>query len=193
MVGQFSTPIILTASLFLLTNSSFKRDYSQPFARQKYVHIHRYPVYNILYSYINFSFVASCDCWRSQSGSPSTSWSYTGHVDAIDFQTDGSVNLQGYRLWGVSSVSSTTFQVTISLYQGNSLVAETTGSYFTRSSDQTFEVHFSQQIPLSAGVLYTATAKITTSATSFYLSDGMNSAFRGNSYLHILVKRWQRL
>ena len=130
----------------------------------------------IHYSYIKFSFIASCDCWRSQSRTPSTSWGYGGPVDAIDFQTDGNVNLQGYRLWGVSSVSSATFQVTIQLYQGSSLVAETTGSYFTRSSDQTFEVHFSQQIPISAGVLYTATAKITTSAWSFYLSDGMNTA-----------------
>ena len=131
----------------------------------------------IHYSYIYFSFIVNRDCWRSQSRSPTSGgWAYAGAVDAIDFQTDVSVNLEGYRLWGVSSVSSATFQVTIQLYQNSSLVAETTGSYFTRSSDQTFEVLFSQQIPISAGVLYTATAKITTSASSFSLSDGMNTA-----------------
>ena len=121
-------------------------------------------------------FSANCDCWRSRSRSPLGGWGYyKGRVDAIDFQTNGNVNLQGYRLWGVNS-GSTTFQVTIRLYQGSSLIAEKTGSYFTRSSDQTFEVHFSQQIPIRAGLLYTATAKITTSAYSFYLNDGINSA-----------------
>lgn len=123
-------------------------------------------------------FSANCDCWRSRSRSPSSSWAYStgsGRVDAIDFQTNGNVNLQGYRLWGVNS-GSTTFQVTIRLYQGSSLIAEKTGSYFTRSSAQTFEVHFSQQIPIRAGLLYTATAKITTPVNSFYLNDGINSA-----------------
>ena len=119
----------------------------------------------------------NCDCWRSRSRSPSGGrWGYYGGVDAIDFQTNGSVSLQGYRLWGVKSLSSATFQVTISLYQGGSLIAEKTGSYFTRSSDQTFKVYFSQEIPIRAGLSYTATAKITTSAYSFKLSDGINSA-----------------
>ena len=96
-------------------------------------------------------------------------------VDAIDFQTNGNVNLQGYRLWGVGS-GSATYQVTIRLYRGSFLMAEKTRSYFTRSSDQTFEVHFSQDISIRAGVVYTATAKITTNQNSFYLADGMNSA-----------------
>ena len=56
------------------------------------------------------------------------------------------------------------------------MIAEKTGSYFTRSSDQTFKVYFSQEIPIRAGLSYTATAKITTSAYSFKLSDGINSA-----------------
>lgn len=121
----------------------------------------------------------NCDCWRSRSRSPSRGWGYSsgsGRTDAIDFQTNGNVDLHGYRLWGVSSLSSATFQVTIRLYQGSSLIAEKTGSYFTRFSDQTFIVYFSQQIPIRAGRSYTATAKITTSAHSFYLNDGINSA-----------------
>lgn len=119
----------------------------------------------------------NCDCWRNLSRSPFNAWGYsTGTTDAIDFQTNGNVNLQGYRLWGVSSASSATFQVTIRLYQGGSLIAEKTGSYFTRSSDQTFKVFFSQQIPIRAGLSYTATAKITTSAQSFSLNGGINSA-----------------
>ncbi|KAL9962359.1 hypothetical protein ACROYT_G031453 [Oculina patagonica] len=118
-----------------------------------------------------------CDCWRSRSKSPKgSSWGYSsGRVDAIDFQTNGDVILQGYRLWGVNS-GSTTFQVTIRLYRGSSLIAEKTGSYFTSSSVKTFTVHFSQGISIRAGLLYTATAKITTSARSFYHTDGMSSA-----------------
>jgi len=71
---------------------------------------------------------------------------------------------------------STTFQVTIRLYRESSLVAEKTGSYNTRSGVKTFGVHFSQEISIRAGLLYTATAQITTSARSFYHEDGMSSA-----------------
>ena len=56
------------------------------------------------------------------------------------------------------------------------MIAEKTGSYNTRSSVKTFEVHFSQEISIRAGLLYTATAKITTSARSFYHADGQSSA-----------------
>ena len=125
----------------------------------------------------NFSPI-DCDCWRSrQPESPGRrNWGYpSGRVDAIDFQTNGDVILQGYRLWGVNS-GSTIFQVTIRLYRGSSLIIEKTGSYNTRSSDKTFEVHFSQEISIRAGLLYTATAQITTSARSFYHEDGMSSA-----------------
>ena len=124
-----------------------------------------------------FFFPTDCDCWRSrQPESPTSSWGYTsGKVDAIDFQTNGDVILQGYRLWGVKS-GSTTFQVTIRLYRGSSIIAEKTGSYNTRSTDKTFEVHFSQQISIRTGLLYTATAEITTSAVSFAHTDGMPSA-----------------
>ncbi|KAJ7381870.1 PHR domain, partial [Desmophyllum pertusum] len=116
------------------------------------------------------------DCWRSRRPkSPSAAWGYgSGKVDAIDFQTNGDVILQGYRLWGVKS-GSTTFQVTIRLYRGSSMIAEKTGSYFTRSTDKTFEVHFSQVISIRAGLLYTATAEIT-GARSHAHSDGMSSA-----------------
>ena len=122
-------------------------------------------------------FPTDCDCWRSRRPeSPTSSWRYaSGRVDAIDFQTNGEVILQGYRLWGVHS-GSTTFQVTIRLYRGSSLIAEKTGSYNTRSSVKTLEVHFSQQISIRAGLLYTATAAITTSKRSFYHTDGMSSA-----------------
>ena len=123
-----------------------------------------------------------CDCWRSRSRNPQGSgWGYSNdpsgssRVDAIDFQTNGDVILLGYRLWGVTS-GSTTFQVTIRLYRGSSLVAQKTGSYATSSSVKTFEVHFSQDIAIRAGVTYTATARITTSKSSFYLTDGMASA-----------------
>ena len=94
---------------------------------------------------------------------------------AIDFQTNGDVILSGYRLWGVNS-GSTSFQVTIRLYRGSSLISEKSGSYATRSSVKTFEVHFSQSISIRAGVTYTATARITTTKQSFYIEDGMVSA-----------------
>ncbi|KAJ7370058.1 E3 ubiquitin-protein ligase mycbp2 [Desmophyllum pertusum] len=117
----------------------------------------------------------NCDCWRSRSKSRSGSWVIgPGLVDAIDFQTNGDVILQGYRLWGVYS-GSTTYQVTIRLYRGSSMIAEKTGSYFSRSTDQTFEVHFSQEISIRAGVLYTATSQIT-GAESHAHTDGMSSA-----------------
>ena len=121
--------------------------------------------------------ILDCDCWRSRSKSPRrNNWGYGGgRIDAIDFQTNGDVFLHGYRLWGAYS-GSTTYQVTIRLYRGSSMVAETTGSYNTRSSVKTFEVHFSQEISIRAGLLYTATAQITTSARSFAHDDGMSSA-----------------
>ena len=56
------------------------------------------------------------------------------------------------------------------------MIAEKAGSYFTRSSDQTFIAYFSQQIPIRAGLSYTATAKITTSLSSYYQTDGISSA-----------------
>ena len=130
---------------------------------------------SMLFSCLLF-FSVNCDCWRSRSKAPLRfNWGYGGPTDAIDFQTSGNVNLQGYRLWGVSS-GSATFQVTIRLYRGSSLIAEKAGSYFTRSSDQTFEVPFAQDISIRAGVVYTATAHITTSARSFALTDGISSA-----------------
>ena len=120
--------------------------------------------------------LAKCDCWRSRSRSPrGGGWGYGGHVDAIDFQTNGDVILSGYRLWGVSS-GSTSFQVTIRLYRGSNLIAEKSGSYATRSNVKTFEVHFSQTISIRAGITYTATARITTTKQSFYIEDGMASA-----------------
>lgn len=125
--------------------------------------------------------VKKCDCWRSRSRSPSQGWRYSNdssgsdRVDAIDFQTNRDVILSGYRLWGVRR-GSTSFQVTISLYRGSNLIAEKTGSYATRSSVKTFEVHFSQVISICTGVTYTAKARIATSKSSFYHSDGLASA-----------------
>ena len=120
--------------------------------------------------------ILDCDCWRSRSKSPNRVWGYrSGRIDAIDFQTNSDVFLHGYRLWGVIS-GSTSYQVTIRLYRGSSLIAEKTGSYNTRSSVKTFEVHFSQDIPIRVGLLYTATAYITTSKSSFAHNDGMSSA-----------------
>ncbi|XP_067048561.1 uncharacterized protein [Acropora muricata] len=143
-----------------------------------------------------------CDCWRSRSKSPTGSyeWNYlSGTVDAIDFQTDGDIILQGYRLWGVAR-GSTSFQVTFSLYRGSTLLATKTGSYPTSSSVKTFEVHFSRGISIRAGVTYTATAQITTRSTSNYHSDGVASAScsESQSPLHrnhqrtqiVPVERW---
>ena len=56
------------------------------------------------------------------------------------------------------------------------MMAEKTGSYNTRSSVKTFEVHFSQEISIRAGLLYTATVEIKTSTETFAHSDGMPSA-----------------
>jgi len=83
--------------------------------------------------------------------------------------------LSGYRLWGVYS-GSTSFQVTIRFYRGSNLIAEKIGSYATSSSVKTSEVHFSQVISIRAGVTYTATARIVTSASSFAHADGVASA-----------------
>ena len=117
-----------------------------------------------------------CDCWRSRSKRPNRGWHCgRGLIDAIDFQTSSKVFLRGYRLWGVKS-RSTTYQVTIRLYRGSSMMAEKTGSYNTRPSVKTFEVHFSQEISIRAGLLYTATAEIKTSTRTFAHSDGMSSA-----------------
>ncbi|XP_022804941.1 neural cell adhesion molecule L1-like isoform X2 [Stylophora pistillata] len=116
------------------------------------------------------------ECWRSRSKSPRGGWGHqNSRIDAIDFQTSSEVTLLGYRLWGVNS-GSTTFQVTIRLYHGSSLIAEKTGSYYTTSSVKTFEVRFSSGISLRAGVSYTATSKLTTggSNTRAHL-DGMSS------------------
>ena len=83
--------------------------------------------------------------------------------------------MQGYRLWGVKS-GSTTFKVIIRLYRESSMISEKTGSYHTRSTDKTFELRFSQEISIRAGLLYTATAQITASKSSYYHEDGMSSA-----------------
>ena len=122
----------------------------------------------------------TCECWRNGSRSHDSGWRYSTNssgsdrVDAIDFQTNGDVILSGYRLWGVNS-GSTSFQVTIRLYRGSSLIAEKTGSYATSSSVKTFGVHFSQVISIRANAKYTATARIVTSRRSFYLTDGLAS------------------
>ena len=131
-----------------------------------------------LCNHLNFFYAVNCDCWRSSSKSPGgTSWGYVaGRVDAINFQTNGDVILQGYRLWGVSS-GSTSFQVTFSLYHDSTVLATKTGSYLTRSSDKTFEVHFSRGISIRAGVTYTAAVRITTGSRSFYLNDGVGSTY----------------
>ena len=124
-----------------------------------------------------------CDCWRTHNPqSASGIWGYsssgsstsTGNVDAIDFQTSGDILLKGYRLWGVNG-GSTTFQVTIRLYEEGILIGERTGSYFTRGSDRTFKVYFLQGISIRAGLSYTATAKIVTSKQAYYLENGMSS------------------
>ena len=124
-----------------------------------------------------------CECWRMQcrTPDPDKKWGYSNdpsgsdRVDAIDFQTDGEVMLSGYRLWGVRTVSSTSFMVTISLYRGNSLIASETGTYNTSTCVQTFKVHFSQEIAISANVTYTAAIRIVTYEKSFAHEDGIAS------------------
>ncbi|XP_068705594.1 uncharacterized protein [Montipora foliosa] len=118
---------------------------------------------------------ANFDCWRSSSKSSSRTWSHLDLVDAIDFQTNEDVILEGYRLWGVSD-GSTIFNVTIRLYLGSTLLYEKTGPYPTNSSVKTFEVKFSHGISVYAGATYTAASKITTSLTTYAHSDGMESA-----------------
>ena len=109
-------------------------------------------------------------------------WSYSANangsnrVDAIDFQIDSDTILSGYRLWGVKSVNSTTFLVTMSLYREHSLIASKTGTYPTNSSVKTFEVHFSQEIAISPNITYTAAVRIVTSAFSYVHDDGVSSA-----------------
>ena len=98
-----------------------------------------------------------------------------GRVDAIDFQTNSDVILQGYRLWGVQS-GSTSLQVTFGLYRGSNLLATKNGSYPTSSSVETFEVHFSRGISIRECVTYTATARITTRSTSYAHNDGVANA-----------------
>ena len=100
----------------------------------------------------------------------------SNRVDAIDFQIDSDTILSGYRLWGVKSVNSTTFLVTMSLYREQSLIASKTGTYPTNSSVKTFEVHFSQEIAISPNITYTAAVRIVTSARSYFHYDGMSSA-----------------
>ena len=130
---------------------------------------------SFIFLFIYF-FLVNCDCWRSRSKSPSRGWGYWyGRIDAIDFQTNGDVILQGYGLWGVKS-GSTSFQVTFSLYRGSTLLATKNGSYSTISSVKTFEVHFSRAISIRAGVTYTATAQITTRSRSYAHSDGVANA-----------------
>ena len=129
-----------------------------------------------------FSEIRSLDCWRSASRIPTSGWGYStnpsgsGNVDAIDFMTTRNVILSGYRLWGVQSVSSTTFLVTMSLYREHSLIANKNGTYPTNSSVKTFEVHFSQEIAISPNITYTAAVRIVTSALSYAHFDGMSSA-----------------
>lgn len=106
----------------------------------------------------------------------STNPSGSDKVDAIDFLTVQDVILSGYRLWGVQSVSSTTFLVTMSLYGKNSLlIANETGTYPTNSNVKTFEVHFSQEIAISRYERYTAVVRIVTSEFSYALDDGVPS------------------
>ena len=121
--------------------------------------------------------VTCADCWRSPSKDTHRSnWHYRGLVvDAIDFQTNADIILQGYRLWGVGN-GSTSFQVTIQLYRASTLIEEKTGTYATTSSVKTFKVYFSRVISIRAGITYTATARITTNTTSFALTDGISSA-----------------
>ena len=57
------------------------------------------------------------------------------------------------------------------------MTGEKIGSCNTRSTDKTFEVHFSQEISIRARLLYTATAEITTGERYFFFhEDGMPSA-----------------
>ena len=134
--------------------------------------------YSCYYFHVNFSFhqIVNAEATRDLVvqflHTPGVQYP-SGNIDAINFETNRDVILQGYPLWGVHS-GSTTFQITIRLYRGSFMIAEKTGSYYTRSTDKTFEVHFSQQISICAGLLNTATAAITASAWSFFLDDGMS-------------------
>ncbi|XP_078383895.1 uncharacterized protein LOC144666353 isoform X2 [Oculina patagonica] len=103
-----------------------------------------------------------CSCWRSREKFPDVrydSWR-SSSIEAIDFKTSGNIILRGYRLWKNRRLFPNS-QFTIQLYQGNVSIAEESQTYDARySSKKTFEVYFSREMYLQAGVKYTAAVRM---------------------------------
>ena len=124
--------------------------------------------YNLTFLTVN------CECWRNRVKKP---WSgaLPRGTDAIYFQTDRDVILQGYRLWGASIVSAANLPVTIFLYMNDTMLAKETGTFFTRKEDKMFVVYFSKRVLLRAGVTYTAMSRIATKGYTYSHYDGMKN------------------
>ena len=141
----------------------------------------------------NFDFVVVCSCWRSREKIPHVRYSGRGSlVEAIDFQTSGNIILRGYHLWKDRRLFPSS-NFTIQLYQGNTSVAEESQTYDAKfSSKKTFEVYFSRQIYLRAGVNYTAAVRIPrktnyvarNSGLSNNFCSGVNVAFRKSGLMN---------
>ena len=135
-----------------------------------------------------FLFLVKCDCWRIRDKRPSgPGWQYrSGKFDAVSFQTDGDVILQGYRLWGLGRRKPDIrlfpgFDATIRLYRNKTLIAEKTKYSSTISWYDTFEVHFSQEISILAGVTYIAAIKI----TPMERPDPLTSLYHDSAMRHV--------
>ena len=133
----------------------------------------------------------SCDCNRIPSRNGWLSQKpYRGpngpNTDAVDFTTSGEVTLLGYRMWGVGYpryIESANVRAIIRLYNNSNLIAERNGKFThymnIRNDGSTFEVLFSQGIPLYPGVRYTATSKMIADPNHFFMYqiDGKASAY----------------
>lgn len=123
-----------------------------------------------------------CSCWRSREKIPSFSFrhswsSRSSRIEAIDFQTSGNIILRGYRLWNNRRLFPSN-NFTIELYQGNTSIAEKTQTYNSFFPNKnTFEVYFSRNIYLKAGVNYTAAVRIPRKINYYAQNSGMNNNF----------------
>ena len=132
-------------------------------------------LYSPCFDCYNLTFLTvNCECWRNRVKKP---WfhGWPRGTDAIYFQTDRDVILQGYRLWGASIVAAANLPVTIYLYMNDTLLAKESGTFFTRKEDKLFVVYFSKRVLLRAGVKYTAMSHIATEGFTYYHYDGMKN------------------
>ncbi len=126
----------------------------------------------------SFVFAVVCSCWRSSEKFPNVRYDWGSSLtEAIDFKTSGNIILRGYRLWRDRRLFPKG-NFTIQLYQGNTSIAEKSQTYDARfSSKKTFEVYFSREIYLQAGVNYTAVIKMPSRANYGALNNGLSYNF----------------